>query len=283
MRQPVWWNVPVLFALLGAPHTALAQTGTAQTATGQTGSTQTGTTQTGTTQTGTAQTGTAPTGTAQTATAETATAQTGTAQTGTAQTGTTQTGTAQTAPSARTPVSLKLPPGITLSGGVGLMAGRDSDNQSVPVFSGSMEIGLNRFFLAQVEVTSGQWRREWTESGRSFQSGAGGSFTGYTGDYVNSYRYRHTTLVGNFLGRVGTERVQALFGAGFGLNFKATESTIANVGCIPTPQISCSVLNFDSDDSETGLVQQLVAGVDVRLDGSADCVRDDPRTHPARA
>jgi hypothetical protein len=82
---------------------------------------------------------------------------------------------------------------------------------------------------------------------------------------VNSYRYRHTTLVGNFLGRVGTERVQALFGAGFGLNFKATESTIANVGCIPTPQISCSVLNFDSDDSETGLVQQLVAGVDVRL------------------
>ena len=75
--------------------------------------------------------------------------------------------TAQTV-SAPTPVSIKLPPGITISGGGGVMTREDSDSQTVPVFGGSVEIALNRLMLAQAEVSSGRWDNHSTRSGYSF-------------------------------------------------------------------------------------------------------------------
>jgi hypothetical protein len=146
------------------------------------------------------------------------------------------------------------------------MTGGNSDNQSVPVVSGSMEIALNRFMLAQVEVASSRWANNWTVDGRSFtQGGAGGSFNGYTGNYVGSDRYRQTELVGNFLGRAGSGRVHALFGAGFGIAFTGSESTSTRVGCIPAPLMPCPTSDFHSSGSYTDFVQQFVGGVDVRL------------------
>lgn len=177
--------------------------------------------------------------------------------------------TAQTV-SAPTPVSLKLPPGITMSGGGGVMTRENSDGQPVPVFGGSMEIALNRFMLAQAEVSSGRWDNHSTRGGYSFtQTGFSGpfagSFTGYSGDFVISEHRRQTDLVGNFLGRAGAGRVHAVFGAGFGVGITHYDDTTTAVGCIPTPLSPCSTSPFHSSGSYTDFVQQLVAGVDVRL------------------
>jgi hypothetical protein len=54
--------------------------------------------------------------------------------------------------SAPTPVSFTLPPGITVSGSGGVRTVQDSDTRSVPVFSGSMELALNRF-IAQTPAS----------------------------------------------------------------------------------------------------------------------------------
>ena len=176
---------------------------------------------------------------------------------------------AQTA-SAPTPVSLKLPPGITMSGGMGVMTRDTADSQTVPVLGGSMEIALNRFMLAQAEVSSSRWDNHSTQSGYSFtQTGFSGpfagSFTGYSGDFVSSEHRRQTDLVGNFLGRAGAGRVHAVFGAGFGLGITHYDDTTTTVGCISTPLSPCSTSPFRSSGSYTDFVQQFVAGVDVRL------------------
>jgi hypothetical protein len=167
--------------------------------------------------------------------------------------------TAQTA-SAPAPVSLKLPPGITISGSGGIVQGRLQSNGTIPVFSGSMEIAMNRFMLAQIEATSGRWDYEHTSHGSAFTLGG----AGYTGDYVESGSQRRTDLVGNFLGRAGAHRVHVLFGAGFGLGFTSRQFTSAVVGCIPTPLVRCQTSGQVPRNS-VDFVQQLVAGTDVRL------------------
>ena len=160
------------------------------------------------------------------------------------------------------PVSLKLPPGITVSGGAGVMSVQDADQKSVPVFGGSMEIALNRFMLAQVEVSSGRSDYHSTYGGYSFTDNG---VTGYSGDFVSSGQRRQTDLVGNFLGRVGKGRIHALFGAGFGMTFLATASTSTRVGCIPTQFSPCPTSDYDDSGSYYDFVQQFVAGVDVQL------------------
>lgn len=169
--------------------------------------------------------------------------------------------TAQTA-SPPTPVSLKLPPGITMSGGGGVMTGRNSGSQPVPVFTGSVEVALNRFMLAQVEAASGRWDSHSTHPGRSVTRGG---VIGYTGDYLSSEQRRKTDLVGNFLGRAGAGRVHALFGVGFGLGLRAYEYTSTVVGCIPVQFSPCPTSDPHGGGSHIDFVQQFVAGVDVRL------------------
>lgn len=177
--------------------------------------------------------------------------------------------TAQTV-SAPAPVSIKLPPGITVSGGGGVMTGVHADEPRVPVVSASIEIALNRFMLAQVDVSSGRWDNHSTQSGYSFtQTGfsgpLAGSFTGYSGDFVISQQRRQTDLVGNFLGRAGAGRVHALFGAGFGVGMTHSDDTSTRVGCIPTPLSPCPTAPFHWTGRYTDFVQQFVGGIDVRL------------------
>jgi hypothetical protein len=169
--------------------------------------------------------------------------------------------TAQTV-SAPTPVSLKLPPGITVSGGAGVMSVQNADQKSVPVFGGSMEIALNRFMLAQVEVASGRSDYHDTYEGYFFTTNG---VTGYSGDFVSSGQRRQTDLVGNFLGRAGKGRVHALFGAGFGMTFMASKNTSTRVGCIPAPLSPCPTSDFYNTGSYVDFVQQFVAGVDVQV------------------
>ena len=157
-----------------------------------------------------------------------------------------------------------------MSGGAGVTSVQNADQKSVPVFGGSMEIALNRFMLAQAEVSSGRWDNHSTRSGYSFtQTGFSGpfagSFTGYSGDFVISEHRRQTDVVGNFLGRAGAGRVHAVFGAGFGLGITRYDDTTTAVGCISTPFSPCLTSPFHSSGSNTDFVQQLVAGVDVRL------------------
>ena len=150
------------------------------------------------------------------------------------------------------------------------MTREDSDSQTVPVFGGSVEIALNRFMLAQAEVSSGRWDNHSTRSGyyvtqTNFGGPFAGSFTGYSGDFVISEHRRQTNLVGNFLGRAGAGRVHALFGAGFGLGLTHYDDTTTRVGCIPTPSSPCPTSPFHHSGGFTDFVQQFVAGVDVQL------------------
>lgn len=172
---------------------------------------------------------------------------------------------AQGQPSA--PVSAKLPPGLTLSVAFGpapsVVTYGDGNTQSRgPVVSGSVDVALNRFVIAQAEVFS--WREQSSRTSRG-SAITGTLGTGYTGDWVFNGRARNTAIVGNFLGRFGAGRFHGNAGMGFGVVRERQTTSHRNVGCVPHFVGACNGLAFGFDGWTEGFAIQFLAGLDVAV------------------
>jgi hypothetical protein len=165
------------------------------------------------------------------------------------------------------PVSSKLPPGVTFSVGVGGTsrdgsAGDTFERSRTAPVSGSVEVALNRFMLAQGEVLT------WREAHRGTSSGftmTGPLGAGYSGDFIHQSRERNTAIVGNFLGRVGAGRVYGTAGFGVGIVRQAYANSGHRTGCVPHFVGACNVPPYDYRGRTTSFTMQLLAGADVVL------------------
>jgi hypothetical protein len=166
-----------------------------------------------------------------------------------------------------TPVSPKLPPGITFSAGVGAATAGPSgfgisSGERSPYVSASVEVALNRFILAQGEVVTWRQASSGTYPGRVIN---GFQMVGYTGDTNFSNQGREAAVMGNFLGRVGTGRFFGTVGMGFGISRAWHNDTTDIVGCISWSKLACTQTHYERHGSSQTIAAQFLAGLDVML------------------
>jgi hypothetical protein len=145
-----------------------------------------------------------------------------------------------------TPVSRKLPPGLTFSVAAGPASGGPtyggiSKRTRSAVVSGSVEVAMNRFMLAQAEVFTWRETSSGTSMGRSLTRSLG---AGYTGDLMFANRDRDTLIAGNLIGRFGAGRFYGNAGVGYGFGWQRGVRSVQRVGCVPHFVGACDAAPF---------------------------------------
>jgi hypothetical protein len=164
-----------------------------------------------------------------------------------------------------TPVSPKLPPGLTFSaavGGSGSSPEYGGSSKRSPLVSATLEVALNRFMLAQAELLT------WRESSSHVSLGrvmTGPIGTGYSGDFRFEDSGRRNALMGNFLARVGAGRVFGTVGFGVGISRDSFSSSTEIVGCVPWAANSCSLTRNQHSGTSQSMPIQFLAGLDVKV------------------
>jgi len=162
-----------------------------------------------------------------------------------------------------TATSPKLPPGMTISGAIGKAF--SSAGAREPAIAGSVEIAMNRFMVVQGEISTE--RRQFTDVYGGFVV-SNSKGTGFTGTQHYDVNERRTSILGNFIARVGAGRVFVLAGAGLGTHVRSADQLVTYQGCVPLAgSITCPTNPGPTRDHFTAyeFVPNVLAGVEVRL------------------